>query len=159
MGKVSEVIRLSASDLVNHLACRRLTELNHEVAVGLRAAPESWDPTMDLLWERGLAHEQAYIQHLTDDGAQVTWVEGSGLEAATVASTMKAMKAGKEVIVQGALVQGHWGGRMDILRRVEVPSSLGGWSYEVIDTKLARETKALSRNNLFFTTCSAILNG
>ena len=54
MGKVSEVIRLSASDLVNHLACRRLTELNHEVAVGLRAAHESWDPTMDLLWERGL---------------------------------------------------------------------------------------------------------
>ena len=86
--------------------------------------------------------QQAYIQHLTDDGAQVTWVEGSGLEAATVASTMKAMKAGKEVIVQGALVQGHWGGRMDILRRVEVPSSLGGWSYEVIDTKLARETKS-----------------
>ena len=142
MDKVKEIIRLSASDLVNHLACRRLTELNHEVAVGLRAAPEHWDPTLDLLWERGLAHEQAYIRHLTDAGAQVTWVKGSGLEAATVASTMKAMKAGKEVIVQGALVQGHWGGRMDILRRVEVPSSLGGWSYEVIDTKLARETKS-----------------
>ena len=142
MDKVSEIIRLSASDLVNHLACRRLTELNHEVEVGLRAAPEHWDPTLDLLWERGLAHEQVYIQHLTNAGAQVTWVEGSGLEAATVAATMKAMKDGKEVIVQGSLVQGHWGGRMDILRRVEMPSSLGGWSYEVIDTKLARETKS-----------------
>ena len=31
---------------------------------------------------------------------------------------------------------------MDILRRVEAPSSLGSWSYEVIDTKLARETKS-----------------
>ena len=72
MDKVSEIIRLSASDLVNHLACRRLTELNHEVAVGLRPAPEHWDPTLDLLWERGLAHEQAYIRHLTDAGAQVT---------------------------------------------------------------------------------------
>ena len=59
-----------------------------------------------------------------------------------MAATMKAMKAGNEVIVQGALVQGQWGGRMDILRRVEVPSSLGGWSYEVVDTKLARETKS-----------------
>ena len=142
MDKVNEMIRLSAGDLVNHLACRRLTELNHEVAVGLRSAPEYWDPTLDLLWERGLAHEQAYIQHLMDAGAQVTRVEGSGLEAATVAATMKAMKAGEEVIVQGALVQGHWGGRMDILRRVEAPSSLGSWSYEVIDTKLARETKS-----------------
>ena len=51
MDKVKEIIRLSASDLVNHLACRRLTELNHEVAVGLRAAPEYWDPTLDLLWK------------------------------------------------------------------------------------------------------------
>ena len=142
MDKVSEIIRLSASDLVNHLACRRLTELNHEVAAGLRVAPEHWDPTLDLLWERGLAHERAYISHLSDAGAQVTWIEGLGLEAATVAATMEAMKAGKEIIVQGALVQGQWGGRMDILRRVEVPSSLGGWSYEVVDTKLARETKS-----------------
>ena len=29
-----------------------------------------------------------------------------------------------------------------MLRRVETPSRLGTWSYEVIDTKLARETKA-----------------
>ena len=142
MDKVSEIIRLSANDLMNHLACQRLTELNHEVAVGLRVAPGHWDPTLDLLWERGLAHEQAYIQHLTDAGTQVTWIEGSGLESTAVGATIKAMKAGKEVIAQGALVQGHWGGRMDILRRVEVASSLGGWSYEVIDTKLARETKS-----------------
>ena len=27
------------------------------------------------------------------------------------------------------------------MRRVEKPSNLGSWSYEVIDTKLARETK------------------
>ena len=112
------------------------------MAVGSRAAPGYWDPTLDLLWERGLAHEQAYIRHLIDAGAQVTRVEGSGLEAATVAATMKAMNAGEEVIVQGALVQGHWGGRMDILRRVEARSRLGSWSYEVIDTKLARETKS-----------------
>ena len=33
-----------------------------------------------------------------------------------------------------------WAGT-DILRRVETPSDLGNWSYEVVDTKLARETK------------------
>jgi predicted RecB family nuclease len=36
---------------------------------------------------------------------------------------------------------GRWSGRADVLRRVETPSGLGPWSYEVIDTKLARETK------------------
>jgi hypothetical protein len=34
------------------------------VAVGLRSAPEHWDPTLDLLWERGLAHEHASFRHL-----------------------------------------------------------------------------------------------
>jgi uncharacterized protein len=29
----------------------------------------------------------------------------------------------------------------DVLRRVETPSRLGAWSYEVTDAKLARETK------------------
>jgi uncharacterized protein len=33
-------------------------------------------------------------------------------------------------------------GRPDILRRIDRPSSLGTWSYEVLDTKLARETKS-----------------
>jgi predicted RecB family nuclease len=43
--------------------------------------------------------------------------------------------------VQGAFRLNGWVGRTDILRRVEAPSALGAWSYEVIDTKLARETK------------------
>ena len=52
------------------------------------------------------------------------------------------MKQGVAVIAQGALSYGGWGGRVDILRRVEKPSTIGDWSYEVIDTKLARETRA-----------------
>ena len=51
------------------------------------------------------------------------------------------MRAGAPIIAQGALQAGRWGGRADILRRIEKPSDLGAWSYEVIDTKLARETK------------------
>ena len=46
------------------------------------------------------------------------------------------------MIVQGALSHNHWIGRADILRRIEAPSDIGHWSYEVVDTKLARETKA-----------------
>jgi uncharacterized protein len=39
-------------------------------------------------------------------------------------------------------------GRVDALRRVESPSAIGDWSYEAVDTKLARETKAGSIRQL-----------
>ena len=142
MHSVDGQFQLSASDLVNHLVCRHLTDLNSEVASGARAAPSLWDPTLELLRERGLAHEQAYIDHLQDHGYVVTSIGGVGINGTTVASTVNAMRSGHEIIVQGALTDGRWSGRTDILRRVEVPSNLGDWSYEVIDTKLARETRS-----------------
>ena len=52
------------------------------------------------------------------------------------------MRTGVDVIVQPTLAAGRWHGRADVLRRVEIPSDLGSWSYEPIDTKLSRETKA-----------------
>ena len=51
------------------------------------------------------------------------------------------MRAGAQIIFQGAFRSDGWVGRTDILKRVETPSDLGDWSYEVIDTKLSRETK------------------
>ena len=141
MYQVDGKVQLSANDLVNHLACRHLTELNLEVESGLRAAPSGWDPSLELLRERGLAHERAYIQHLLDQGFQVTTIEGVGVGVASVADTAAAMRSGDQIIYQGALRHGRFAGRADILCRVEVPSALGAWSYEVIDTKLARETR------------------
>ena len=141
MNKVNGGIQFSASDLVNHLACRHLTALNLEVASGQRAAPKSWDPELKLLRERGLAHEADYIRHLEGEGREITTIPGVGLDAETVAETVAAMRAGCDVIVQGALAQGNWGGRPDILSRVEKPSRMGDWSYEVTDTKLAQETR------------------
>jgi uncharacterized protein len=59
---------------------------------------------------------------------------------ATVESLV-AMRSGTDVILQPALRDGRWFGRPDILRRVERPSNFGRWSYEVLDTKLAKETR------------------
>ena len=142
MDTIDGPIQFSANDLVNHLACRRLTELNHEVASGIRVAPGGWDPALALLRERGLAHEQAYIEHLKDQGKQVTVIEGVGVDDGSFADTMAAMRAGDQVIYQAALRHGCFAGRADILRRVDVPSALGEWSYEVTDTKLARYTRS-----------------
>lgn len=52
------------------------------------------------------------------------------------------MKTGAQVIVQATLDSGDWRGGTDVLLRVKEPSRLGNWSYEVVDCKLARETKA-----------------
>ena len=134
-------IRFGAGDLVNHLACRYLTELNTQMAEGVLAAPGDRDPMLDLLQQRGLAHEEGYIQHLEESGCQITRIDGVGVSQMAVDATVEAMRAGCEIIVQAALTEGVWGGRADVLRRVDVPSDLGDWSYEVIDTKLARETK------------------
>src|SRR5918994_3627325 len=49
---------------------------------------------------------------------------------------------GAEIIYQATLRSGHWHGRADFLKRVERRSELGAWSYEVLDAKLARETRA-----------------
>lgn len=56
--------------------------------------------------------------------------------------TIAAMRRGVPVFVQAALADGGWLGGADILRRREKPSAIGARSYEPIDTKLARETRA-----------------
>ncbi len=51
------------------------------------------------------------------------------------------MRAGAAAIYQAALVSPPWLGYADFLERVEEPSILGPWSYEAVDTKLARRAK------------------
>src|SRR5262245_51798431 len=141
MRTVGKAVHLSASDLVGHLNCHYLTGLDLAVAKGVMAKPSIWDPVLEVLAERGARHEQAYVEHLKSSGLSVTAIEGVGIDPQAVAQTLEAMKAGAQVIAQAALQDGCWSGRADILRRVEKPSDFGAWSYEVVDTKLARETK------------------
>src|SRR4029077_1420357 len=56
--------------------------------------------------------------------------------------TLAAMRAGIDVIYQAALFNGRWLGYADFLERVDAPSDFGAYSYEVVDTKLARSAKA-----------------
>lgn len=132
---------LTASDLVGHLNCRYLTRLDLSVARGEIKKPSIWDPVLEVLAERGALHEKNYVDHLATNGKTATVIDGFGVDAEGVAKTLTAMEAGAPIIVQGALQSGRWNGRADVLRRVETPSAFGTWSYEVIDTKLAKETK------------------
>ncbi len=135
------VVHLSASDLVGHLNCRYLTSLDLAVAKGERDKPSVWDPVLEVLAERGALHEQSYLDHLEANGLPVVRIDGVGVDTHALTQTLDAMRSGVPIIAQGALQAARWGGRPDILRRVEKPSDFGAWSYEVVDTKLARETK------------------
>lgn len=142
MKQVGSSFELSATDLVGYLNCHHLTVLDRAVAEGALAKPKVWDPLLQILSERGAAHELGYVEHLTGAGLEVTRIDGVEVTNEGTVETLAAMRRGVAVIVQGALSDQGWNGRADILRRLEVPSAWGGWSYEAIDTKLARETKA-----------------
>jgi len=133
-------VTLSATDLANHLSCRHLTTVDLRLAKGEIAEP-SWDnPHARVLQQRGLEHEKAYIDRLRAKGLSVV-----DLSNEPEAATWAAMESGAQVIVQASLAGGPWRGRADVLLRFEQPensSRLGNWSYEAVDCKLSRETKA-----------------
>ena len=135
-------VHLTATDLVAHLGCRRLTQLELAAMAGEASKPHSWDPLIEILWERGARFEAEYCTYLEGSGLEVVRIPGVGVDEHAVAQTLSAMRRGAAAIVQGALMSGRWRGRADVLLRVNAPSELGGWSYEALDTKLARETRA-----------------
>lgn len=128
---------LSPTDLANYLACRHLTTLSRELAAGCIDRPQSFDPRAEVLAERGQRHEREYLDHLRQKGLQVEVVSTASTEA-----TLALMEQGVAIIAQATIGNDGWTGRADVLRRIERPSDLGEWSYEVVDTKLGRETKA-----------------
>lgn len=142
MKKHTDIIRLSASDIVGHLNCNHLTELDLNVVYGTLQKPKVWDPLLEILRERGHRHEQEFVQNLARQGLASVTINGVDITDDAVSQTQQAMESGADVIIQAALRHERWSGRADILRRVEKPSNFGAWSYEIMDTKLARETKA-----------------
>jgi len=142
-------IRLTASDLSNHLACRHLTTLDLEVLGGKRE-PAAWAaPDLKVIQELGQRFERDYLEHLrrldaAGNGRKLEVADLSEIrdEARLLTETRTAMERGVEVIAQGALCDDQWFGKPDVLCRTETPSGRWRWSYEVVDTKLARETKA-----------------
>lgn len=140
--QVRNGVRLySAGDLVGHLECRHLTTLSiTHLDTPLERAVD--DDSAKLVQDMGFAHESAYLDSLRASGLRVYEVPGDSSPAELARETHQAMRDGHSIIFQAAFLSGPLYGRADFLRRVETPSALGAWSYEVIDTKLARSPKA-----------------
>jgi uncharacterized protein len=142
MRLVEQLLRLSATDLANHLSCAHLSQLGRAVAERRATKPKWHDPIAAILRERGIQHEAAYLARLREtQGIDVVAVPDTS-EADGLERTRVAMQAGAPLIYQAPLGNARWYGRADFLRRVAMPSELGSWSYEVIDAKLSTETRA-----------------
>ena len=99
-------LRLAATDLGKFLACRHLTGLDVEVAFGKRDKPVPLkDPFLDLLVNRGLAHEAEFLEKVKAEGSDVLDIGGITNPRARE-DTLAAMKAGKPAISQALLADG-----------------------------------------------------
>ncbi|MDE2695531.1 MAG: nuclease, partial [Chloroflexota bacterium] len=138
----------SATDLVGYLECVHLANLERAAVWGHLTRPVRSDPVLDRIAQRGFEHEQRFRESLHRDGTMVVEIERDESlpygERVIRGSdeTLEAMRNGADVIYQAVLFDGRRLGYADFLRRVEQPSDLGEWSYEVWDTKLARHATA-----------------
>ncbi|HZD53299.1 MAG TPA: hypothetical protein VE175_09635, partial [Woeseiaceae bacterium] len=119
MRLVDQLLRLSATDLANHLSCAHLSQLSRAVAEGRAEKPQRHDPIAEILRERGWAHEKAYLEHLQAEGVEVVVIPEEGGEAESVERTRAAMREGAELIYQAPLGNARWYGRADFLQRVD----------------------------------------
>jgi hypothetical protein len=94
IGFVSGGIRLSASDLSNHLACHHLTSLDLAVSLGARSAPTWHSPDAQVLQERGTAHGNAYLVHLETQGVAILQTRDIDDSERALAETRAAMESG-----------------------------------------------------------------
>ena len=145
--KIADDGRLTCSptDLANFLACRHKTSLDLLVAQKKLASPNWKDPLAEVLRRLGNEHEERYVKKLTAEGQRIVDLSYAREEKLPrdVAGvlTIEAMRSGVDLIVQPPIAVDGWFGYADVLCRVDRPSALWPWSYEVHDTKLSRETR------------------
>src|SRR5215813_7768314 len=107
-------------------------------AHGLAKRPFFDDPMVEILQQRGMDHERAYVEHLARSGKSVVEIKRT---PTALDQTLAAMRKGADVILQARLEHGAWAGWADVLLRRPAESRSGNWRYEPVETKLAKETR------------------
>ncbi|MDO9526441.1 MAG: TM0106 family RecB-like putative nuclease, partial [Gemmobacter sp.] len=137
MRDVGGQILFSATDLMRFMGCAHATTLDLSRLRGQGPDPREDSEDAALLQKQGDAHEAAHLARLGAAGRGIMEIARGDL-VQNAATTRAALAAGPEVVFQGAFLLGNWGGWSDFLERVDRPSALGAFSYEVADTKLKR---------------------
>ncbi|MFZ2994592.1 TM0106 family RecB-like putative nuclease [Sphingobium sp.] len=138
MRTIGNSILFSATDLMRFVGCAHATVLDLAYMRGEPLIPRQDSEDAALLQRQGDAHEAAHLETLKDAGHGVVEIARGDL-AQNADETRAALAQGSQIIFQGAFLAARWGGWSDFLERVERPSLLGPFSYEVTDTKLKRK--------------------
>ncbi|MEG9861742.1 MAG: TM0106 family RecB-like putative nuclease [Parvularculales bacterium] len=133
----NDQILYSPSDMATFLGC------HHASLLDMKALDEDMETTDDspinqLLQSKGLEHEVACLRCLKDKGNTVVDIPKDLNLKDRAKLTLDALQSGADVIYQAVFFDTPWRGDADFLIRCDRPSRLGDFSYEVLDTKLAR---------------------
>ena len=152
MIKIGDTYRVSASDLVDTLACPHRSRLNRAAACKEPIVKNPDDEFSSLFADHGIAHEKrvleiykALYEVLEFDLDQVRNSPGGYAEATR--QTLDAMKRGVPVIYQAVLLHEGFLGLVDFLvARQDTSGKLlrdesGRYVYEPVDAKLARRER------------------
>jgi predicted RecB family nuclease len=134
-------ILFSAADILNFLDCEHHTFLDlTDLETPLPRTDSSEE--LKLIQTRGQAHEARYAGKLKKDGTSFVDIEQAGDTLnEKVQATLEAMRSGVDIIYQPHLKKDNLFGIADFMSKVARPSELGGYSYEIIDAKLALSPK------------------
>ena len=122
------------------LGCRHAIALDFLYLQGDGPVKKAHDPEAALLQRLGNKHEANHLASLKASVKQVREIARGGRSLSEALNeTREALVEGRDVIFQAPLLKGFWGGWSDFLIKVDKPSNLGTYSYEVADTKLKRQ--------------------
>lgn len=151
MYKNNETLMFSPSDLTIFLDSPFASWMERAKIedAGFSIQADDDDPFLALLAEKGMEHENEFLNKLTAQGLSVIDIELQN-DTDKTAATLEAMQQGVDVIYQASLrlssdseenTFSQFIGHADYLRKIPVPSLLGDYSYEVWDAKLASHVK------------------
>jgi predicted RecB family nuclease len=139
MYKLLNELVVSPSDLTSFLDSEFVTWMDRfRLEFPELVTPDLADEEAELFFKKGDEHEEAYLQSLKAQGMDVCEIV-PGKD--TLEQTAEAIQSGREIIYQAELFKAPFKGYSDFLFRVDTPSALGDFSYEIGDTKLSRKAK------------------
>ena len=140
MFKEDNQIFYSASDFTKFIDCKYASFVDHQsLEKSIKKTETSY--TLKIYQDRGKKFELEYLNKIKKEFKNVVEIEGKNINI-KLEKTIDAMKAGADVIYQAAFKLDNLIGYADFLVRTDVPSKLGGYSYEILDTKSSTKQRA-----------------
>lgn len=136
----------TSSDLIDFLGCHHAIFLNHKSLTDKQLSEylknsENNDAIKNLLQKKSLKYKSACFQKLKDEGKNITQIPANLSLKRRYELTIKAIKAGQDIIYQAVLLKKPWSATIDFLLKTQKPSSLGNYSYEAHNIKLGHAVK------------------